>query len=113
MAKEQNHALVFGAAGLLGWATVNQLLSGYPASAPFTSVTAVLNRHVAKEDLHLPSGPNSPDLQIVSGIDLLQGSGEDLARQLQDKVPRVEGVTHVFYFGTSRYYRERYVWSVH
>ncbi|KAL2788160.1 hypothetical protein BJX66DRAFT_309448 [Aspergillus keveii] len=98
MAKEQNHALVFGAAGLLGWATVNQLLSGYPSAAPFTKVTAVLNRPVAKDDLHLPSGPNSPDLQIVSGIDLLQGTGEDLARQLQEKVPGVEGVTHVFYF---------------
>ncbi|KAL3440571.1 hypothetical protein BJX65DRAFT_290232 [Aspergillus insuetus] len=98
MAKERTHALIFGAAGLLGWATVNQLLSGYPASSPFTKVTAVLNRHVAKDDLHLPSGPETPALEIVSGVDLLQGTGEDLAQQLQEKVPGVEGVTHVFYF---------------
>ncbi|KAJ0413250.1 hypothetical protein BJY00DRAFT_297156 [Aspergillus carlsbadensis] len=98
MAEEQTHAIVFGAAGLLGWATVNQLLSGYPVSSPFTKVTAVLNRHVSEEDLHWSSGPNAPSLQIVSGIDLLQGTGEDLARQLQEKVPGVDGVTHVFYF---------------
>jgi nucleoside-diphosphate-sugar epimerase len=101
MAQEPTHAIVFGAAGLLGWATVNQLLSGYPASSPFTKVTAVLNRQVFKDDLHWPSSPESPLLQIVSGVDLLQGTGEELAQQLQEKVPGVAGITHVFYFGTS------------
>ncbi|CEL11802.1 hypothetical protein ASPCAL14898 [Aspergillus calidoustus] len=98
MAQEPTHAIVFGAAGLLGWATVNQLLSGYPASSPFTKVTAVLNRHVSKDDLHWPSSPETPLLQIVSGVDLLQGTGEELAQQLQEKVPGVVGITHVFYF---------------
>ncbi|KAL4978965.1 hypothetical protein BDW66DRAFT_164182 [Aspergillus desertorum] len=103
MAEEQTHAIVFGAAGLLGWATVNQLLSGYPASSPFTKVTAVLNRRVSEEDLHWPSGPSSPSLQIAVGIDLQQGTGEVLARQLQEKVCGIEGVTHVFYFVFSPY----------
>ncbi|KAL4779268.1 hypothetical protein BJX76DRAFT_341284 [Aspergillus varians] len=92
------HAIIFGAAGLLGWATLNQLLSGYPSSSPFSRVTAVLNRPLSESDLHLPSGPDRPKLQIVSGINLLQGTGNDLAAQLKDKVPRVEGITHVFYF---------------
>lgn len=94
-----NHAIVFGAAGLLGWATLNQLLGGYPSSKPFSRVTAVLNRSVSESDLHLPSGPNRPSLDIVSGINLLQGSSDELARQLREKVANVESITHVFYFG--------------
>ncbi|KAG7124844.1 hypothetical protein HYQ44_020175 [Verticillium longisporum] len=41
---DQNHALVFGAAGLLGWAAVDQLLFEYPAPQTFSQVTAVANR---------------------------------------------------------------------
>ncbi|PYI24421.1 hypothetical protein BO99DRAFT_439224 [Aspergillus violaceofuscus CBS 115571] len=93
-----SHAIVFGAAGLLGWATLNQLLSGYPSSSPFSRVTAVLNRPVAESDLCLPSGPNSPSFGLVSGINLLQTNTDDLAKQLQEKVPGAEGITHVFYF---------------
>ncbi|KAL3465720.1 hypothetical protein BJX64DRAFT_252317 [Aspergillus heterothallicus] len=103
MAEQHKHAIVFGAAGLLGWATVNQLLSGYPNSAPFTQVTAVLNRPVSEDDLQWPSGPTTPSLQIVSGVDLMQGTGEDLAHQLKHKVPGIEGVTHVFYFVFAAY----------
>ncbi|KAL4869924.1 hypothetical protein BDV12DRAFT_184870 [Aspergillus spectabilis] len=94
----ESHAIIFGAAGLLGWATLNQLLSGYPSSSPFSRVTAVLNRPVSEADLCLPLGPNRPSLHIVSGINLLQGTGDDLAKQLKLKVPDAEGITHVFYF---------------
>ncbi|KAL2828554.1 hypothetical protein BJY01DRAFT_228411 [Aspergillus pseudoustus] len=103
MAQEEPHAIVFGAAGLLGWATVNQLLSGYPTSTSFTKVTAVLNRPISQDELHWPSGPDSPSLELISGVDLMQGTGDDLAAQLKEKVPGVEGVTHVFYFVFSAY----------
>ncbi|KAL4880272.1 hypothetical protein BJY04DRAFT_79729 [Aspergillus karnatakaensis] len=94
----ESHAIVFGAAGLLGWATLNQLLSGYPSEKPFSRVTSALNRSVSEEDLCLPSGPDRPSLEIVSGVNLLQGTGEDLARQLREKIKDVETITHVFYF---------------
>ncbi|GFF46538.1 hypothetical protein IFM51744_06346 [Aspergillus udagawae] len=85
--QDSNHAIVFGAAGLLRWSTVNQLLSGYPTSRSFSRVSAVLNRSVPEAELHGPSpGPDRPQLRIVSGIDLLQGTGDDLAKQLKDKV---------------------------
>jgi nucleoside-diphosphate-sugar epimerase len=102
MAQDSNRAIVFGAAGLLGWSAVNQLLSGYPTSRSFSRVTAVLNRSVPEAELHWPSEePDRPQLQIVSGIDLLQGTGDDLAKQLKEKVEGVEQITHVFYFGMS------------
>ncbi|KAL4737933.1 hypothetical protein BDV11DRAFT_206399 [Aspergillus similis] len=94
----ESHAIVFGAAGLLGWATLNQLLSGYPSSSPFSRVTAVLNRPVSEPDLSLPSGPNRPLFGLVSGINLLQTTADDLAKQLKERVPVAQGITHVFYF---------------
>ena len=39
-----NHALVFGASGISGWAIVNQILSDYPAKGVFSAVTALTNR---------------------------------------------------------------------
>lgn len=95
----ESHAIVFGAAGLLGWAALNQLLSGYPSSSPFSRVTAVMNRPVSEPDLCLPSGPNRPSFAVVTGVNLLQATGDDLAKQLKEKVPFAEGITHVFYFG--------------
>ncbi|KAL4955808.1 hypothetical protein BDW69DRAFT_108103 [Aspergillus filifer] len=94
----ENHALLFGAAGLLGWATLNQLLSNHPGDKPFKTVTAVLNRRVSEEDLYLPKNPDRPTLQIISGLDLTSGTGEDLATELKEKVHGVEKVTHCFYF---------------
>ena len=94
-----SHAIVFGAAGLLGWAVVDQLLSSYPSSNPFARVTAILNRPVSESDLCLPSDPNRPSLEIVTGVNLLQATKDDLAKQLKEKVPFAEEITHVFYFG--------------
>lgn len=100
MATESNHAVVFGAAGLLGWSVVNQLLSNYPRAGSFSQVTAVVNRPVSEPDLHLPeASPERPGFQVVSGVNLLLGTGDDLVRQLKDKVPDVDEITHVFYFG--------------
>ncbi|KND91800.1 hypothetical protein TOPH_03463 [Tolypocladium ophioglossoides CBS 100239] len=99
MAIDPNHAIVFGAAGLLGWSVVNQLLSNYPSADSFSQVTAVINRPVSEPDLHLPKpSPERPGFQVVSGVNLLQGTGDDLAGQLKDKVPSAEKITHVFYF---------------
>ena len=89
-----NHAVVFGAAGLLGWSVINELLSD---ESSFSQVTAVVNRPVSEEQLCLPKSANRPSLQIVSGINLLAGSGTDLANALRDA--NVTGITHAFYFG--------------
>ncbi|EQK99045.1 SirS [Ophiocordyceps sinensis CO18] len=96
MAQQPKHAIVFGAAGLLGWSVVNQLLSGYPPAAPFSKVTA---GGLSEADLCLPETcPQRPELQLVSGIDLLEGSGDALALRLADRVPDAGRITHVFYF---------------
>ncbi|PHH70398.1 hypothetical protein CDD80_6044 [Ophiocordyceps camponoti-rufipedis] len=89
---DSNHALVFGATGLLGWAVTEQLLSGYPQPGAFSTVTAVVRR--PETDLGLPSG--GPAFRLVGGVDLL-GSGADLTARLRD-VPDVERTTHVFYY---------------
>ncbi|KZL82598.1 sirq protein [Colletotrichum incanum] len=95
---ERNHAIIFGAAGLLGWATVEQLLSNYPAEGSFDQVTAVINRSLSESEFFWPKdSTNRPSLQIVSGVNL-NGTTEDLTRQLEDKVQGVKDITHVFYF---------------
>lgn len=100
MARSNRHALVFGGTGLIGWGVVNELLSGYPEQGVFDRVTAVTNRLLKLEDTYWPEAlPGLLELQICSGVDLLNGTGEDLAATLEKSVLGVEGVTHVFYFG--------------
>ncbi|CCF40776.1 hypothetical protein CH063_02427 [Colletotrichum higginsianum] len=95
---ERNHAIVFGAAGLLGWATVDQLLSNYPTEGSFDKVTVVINRPLSEIEFFWPKESASrPSLQIVSGVNL-NSTTEDLTRQLEDRVQGVKNVTHVFYF---------------
>lgn len=99
MSNPGNHALVFGATGLLGWAVVEQLLSDYPNAGSFSRVTAVSNRPVKASDTMWPSGwPGSPELQLVSGVNLQDDHVEE---QLREKVVAMDRVTHVFYFGAS------------
>jgi len=91
-----NHALIFGGTGIQGWAVTNELLNGYPSADKFAKVTALANRP--------PSGnmlwPKNDKLQVVSGIDLLnEGGQEALEKQMKEKVPGIEAVTHVFFFG--------------
>ncbi|KAK1534644.1 uncharacterized protein CCOS01_03396 [Colletotrichum costaricense] len=95
---ESTHAIVFGASGLLGWATVEQLLSNYPSEGSFENVTAVMNRPLLESDSFWPpASPTRPRLQIASDVNLT-GTLEDLTSQLKGKVDGIEGVTHVFYF---------------
>ncbi|KAM0424945.1 hypothetical protein ACHAPT_009746 [Fusarium lateritium] len=96
MSDSQNHALVFGATGLIGWAVVDQLLSGYPTSTTFAGVTAVSNRPVdASRTFWTEKSETRPQLQLVSGVNL---QSDDVLGQLREKVPGVEKTTHVFYF---------------
>ena len=97
MSDSQNHALVFGATGLVGWAVVDQLLSGYPTSTTFDSVTGVSNRPVDASRTFWPEESETrPELQLVSGVNLQK---DDVLEQLRDKIPDIEKITHVFYFG--------------
>ncbi|EQB43278.1 hypothetical protein CGLO_18089 [Colletotrichum gloeosporioides Cg-14] len=94
-----NHAIVFGAAGLVGWSTVEQLLSNYPAEGSFDKITAVINRPLPKSEFYWPpESATRPRLEIVSGVNLMNGTAEDLSRQLKEKVHGIADVTHVFYF---------------
>lgn len=90
-----NHALVFGATGIQGWAVINQLLSGYPSSDSFSKITALTNRPITEEILW----PESNKLQVVSGINLLTDGGQEgLNKELKERVPNIETVTQVFFF---------------
>ncbi|KAF9256063.1 hypothetical protein L218DRAFT_911688 [Marasmius fiardii PR-910] len=101
MAHSSNHALVFGASGLIGWSIVDQLLHG-PSKKPensFAKVTAVTNRPVNLSEAQWPEdSPESPKLQTVSGIDLRSHTETSLFQALEDGVQEIETVTHVFYF---------------
>jgi nucleoside-diphosphate-sugar epimerase len=97
-----NHAIVFGASGLIGWALVDQLLSPYPHAGSFSKVTAVTNRPLNLYESHWRE-PDShrPDLQLVSGVDLRRGDAAALAECLEREVKDIESVTHIYYLGTS------------
>lgn len=100
MSEGSNHAIVFGASGLIGWAIVDQLLSAYPGPGSFSKVTAVTNRPLDLNDSHWPKPESErPDLQLVSGIDLRRGDGSVLAESLQQVVKDIETVTHIYYLG--------------
>jgi hypothetical protein len=95
---EENHALVFGASGIGGWAIVNQILSDYPAKGVFSAVTALTNRPLPAE---YAQWPKDPRLDVVSEIDLMRGSQEDLAASMKEKIKGIENVTQVYFFGES------------
>lgn len=92
-----NHALIFGASGISGWAITNALLEGYPSPELFSQVSALTNRPLSPE---VAQWPESQKLQVVSGVDLLHPGGQEAVEdQLRSKVPGIEGVTHVYFFG--------------
>lgn len=99
----ENHAIVFGASGLIGWAMVDQLLASYPTSGTFASVTAVTNRSIDLAEAHWPEpGAGRPDLRLVSGVDL-RGDADSLADTLKQQVPNADKITHIYYFGKMRH----------
>lgn len=91
-----NHALIFGATGIQGWAVTKELLNGYPTADSFDRVTALANRPPSENLLW----PESKKLQVISGINLLhEGGQEALEEQMKENVPGIDNVTHVFFFG--------------
>ncbi|KAF2639180.1 hypothetical protein P280DRAFT_470574 [Massarina eburnea CBS 473.64] len=90
-----NHALIYGASGITGWAVVNAILNGYPSKDAFTKVSALVNRPLTRE---MALWPDDPRLQIASGIDLLEGSQEDLEKTIKEKVPDIDTVTQVYFY---------------
>jgi nucleoside-diphosphate-sugar epimerase len=89
------HALVFGASGVTGWAIVNQILDSYPSADTFTKVTALTNRPLSPE---AAQWPKSDKLEVVSGLDLLKGSQEELETGMRQRIADIENVTHVYFF---------------
>lgn len=93
----ENHALVFGASGISGWAVVNALLHAYPNEDSFSHVTALTNRPL---DMKTSQWPCSTKLQLVSGIDLLTNKGQEgLEQEMSSKIDSINTVSHVFFFG--------------
>ncbi|KAJ4364073.1 hypothetical protein N0V83_009528 [Neocucurbitaria cava] len=87
-------ALVFGASGVTGWSFINEILSDYPAKNTWKRAHALTNRPLSQEQ---SQWPNDPRLNIVSGIDLLANSQESLEKELKEKIPDIDEVTHVYY----------------
>ena len=91
-----NHALIFGATGIQGWAIVNQLLNDYPSADAFDRVTALSNRPVP-ENAIWPAGGK---LQVTSGIDLLTDDDQEgLEKMFKAKIANIDSVSHVFFCG--------------
>lgn len=87
-------ALVFGASGVTGWSFINEILNDYPKKNTWKRAHALTNRPLSQEQSQWPKDPR---LNIVSGIDLLAGSQDDLENELQEKIPDLKEVTHVYY----------------
>lgn len=93
-----NHALVIGASGLIGWSVVNELLQDAPRQS-FRKVTALVNRPLSLQESFWPAPSNGrPKLQLVSGANLLCDDAE-LEGFLKKNVQDVTSISHVYYFG--------------
>lgn len=90
-----NHALVFGASGITGWAIVNAILEGYPDGNAFDKVTAITNRPLSAD---ASIWPKSDKLQIVSGLDL---GKETIQDDLHERIKGVDNISHVYFNGAT------------
>ena len=91
-----NHALVFGASGISGWAVTNALLGDDKLNSQFSKITALTNRPLSREQA---IWPESKKLQIVSGLDLLTEKGQSgLEKELTERIDDIQGVSHVYFF---------------
>lgn len=90
-----NHALIFGASGITGWAIVNAILNEYPSPNVFNRVTALTNRPLPRE---VAQWPSSDKLQVISGLDLLRGDQAMLEGEMTRRVPGIETATHAYFF---------------
>lgn len=95
-----HHTLVFGASDILDWSVVDQILKNYPDKGTFSRVTALSNRLLKEENAFWPANnPNTPKLHIVDGVDLTTGSVGDIRTGVKARVPSIESVSHIYYFG--------------
>lgn len=94
--QQGRHALILGASGITGWAIVNSILEGYPSKDAFAKITAVTNRPLSRDDSGWPSDSR---LDLVSGIDLLQGGQASLNELIKEKIPSINTVTHMYFYG--------------
>lgn len=100
MVHSSNHAIVYGASGLIGWSIVDQLLYSYPRLGSFSKVTAITNRPLDVSESFWPeASPNRPVLQLVSGINLRHGDADTLGDALKGAVRDIGTVTHIYYLG--------------
>ncbi len=93
-----SHALVIRASGLAGWGVVDQLLKNYPVKGTFSKVTPLVNRPFSVADSYWPT-PDSPKLDLVANVNLMEGSIDAFTAVIKDKVKDIANVTHVYYFG--------------
>lgn len=91
-----NHALIFGASGITGWAIVDQILKGYPSPNQFSRVTALTNRPLKLEDT---LWPKSDKLLLTTANLMHEGGQEGLEKELKAHVKDIDTVTHVYFFG--------------
>lgn len=102
MTEQSNHAIVYGASGLVGWSIVDQLLKQYPESGTFSKITAITNRPLDISRSYWPeTDATGPKLELVSGVDLRHADGPTFAASLKDKLEDIASVTHVYYLGQS------------
>lgn len=95
-APTDNHALVFGASGVSGWAIVNAIVNGYPTRESFRRVTALTNRALPPDVARWPA---SEKLDVVSGFDLLQTDDQsELEAEMKARIPGVENVSIIYLF---------------
>lgn len=100
MTDSENHALVVGASGIIGWSVVDQLLRQYPSPSPFSKITALVNRPMKLEHSFWPeTSSGRPKLRLVTGVNLLCGD-EEFESIVRDKIPDVDSISHIYYFGT-------------
>ncbi|PYH89335.1 hypothetical protein BO71DRAFT_423085 [Aspergillus ellipticus CBS 707.79] len=89
-------ALVFGASGISGWAVTKNLLE-YPTRSTFGRVIGLTNQPRTREELGFPDDPR---LEVYSGVNL-RGSLDEVVKQMQETIPNVDQVTHVYYLAYS------------
>ncbi|KAF2186720.1 hypothetical protein K469DRAFT_663770 [Zopfia rhizophila CBS 207.26] len=87
-------ALVFGASGVTGWSFINEILNDYPQKGIWGKVHALMNRPLSQKQ---SQWPDDPRLNIVSGVDLLEGSQEELEATMKGKIKGIKEVMHVYY----------------
>jgi hypothetical protein len=88
-------ALVFGALGVSGWASVNEILNDYPQKYVWSGVHALTNRSL---DPQVALRPKDGKLTVTSGTNLLEGSQKDVESRLA-AVLGIEKVINVVYVG--------------